>query len=268
MFGCRCRAVIWNDVRNPARGLVKRTDFVANYIFDDGYPTLEECKAVVPQPEKWAYVLFHNNWYAVNAQSYRKAIVVSKEHAFVKMSRDGHFRCLQQEAPIPEILEIHNIGPGHWVDGIYCDLLRIDPEISVVRHDGHPYTDAMTISNTVVVVGIQFFATDICIRNGNYVNHAFKHYFNDRSMEDQLEIIRDLRDQGIEYLNPFTQNTAVDEKDKNRQKRAREKGIDMGEIVDDRLVLGGVKVMDDSDIFADQRANGMPYEGFRRRRKD
>lgn len=44
MFGKRVNAVIWNDNKNPARGFNKKTRFVANYIFEDGYGALEECK--------------------------------------------------------------------------------------------------------------------------------------------------------------------------------------------------------------------------------
>lgn len=267
MYGKRVNAVIWNDVRNPARGEIKRTRFVASYILDDGFASLEECKAAVPEPSKWAYVRFCGNWYAVNADSYRCVIVVSREYVRISEYAGGSDSVVTKHLPKKAFLEglkdiaPHDIGPRRWTDGVFQDFLRIDPDLQVTYGDGKIYTDPVQFINTVIVLGNFFFATDICIRTDNYVNHVFKHYYNDRSMERVYAEIKGLRSNGIEYWNPFTKNTATDEADKNRQKKAREKDLDMGEINEDREYLGEQKMMDISDTFADARANGMAYEG-------
>lgn len=266
MIGKRVSAVIWNDTKNPARGANKRTRFIASYILDDGYGDIESCKEAVPHPERWAYVCFCGNWYAVNAQSYDLIQLVSKDAVHKKRGYAQHEVYSPEEAEFPHLYP-HSIGPKYWVDGIYRDFLRIDPNLQVVDHNGIPFGDILTVSNTVVVIGIFFFATDVCIRRPGYVNHVLTHYYNDRSMEERLEKIEVLKGLGIEFWNPFSENIATDEKDKNRQKRAREKGIDMGVIHDDRERIGDVPVMDASDLFADRRADEMPFkEGSNKRR--
>jgi len=221
MYGKRVDAVLWNDFDNPVRGEDKRTKFIANYIFDDGFASLEECASAVPDPEKWAYVCFCENWYAINAQSYISLISVSKEAVYVKES----FDTISRQKKIPKFIRSHDIGPVFWANGIFCDLADIDPYLMVVRYDGVPFLDIVTISNTVVAFGMLFFATDICIRTDNYVWHVFPHYFSSNSMKYKIEKIRNLRKHGFQYWNPFSNNVAVNERDKNKQKRIRENNI-------------------------------------------
>lgn len=156
----------------------------------------------------------------------------------------------------------HKIGPKKWTDGIYQDLLRIDPDLNVVNSKGKPYTGETTIVNTVIAFGTFFFATDICIRTNKYVEHVFYHYYNDRSMESIWLKINHFRKHGIQYWNPFNDNVAMDQNDMRRQKNKREKDIEMGEICENREMFGNTKIMDDSDCFADNRTHGMLYEGF------
>lgn len=157
MYGKRCNAIIWNDTNNSARRPVDvRSRFVANYIFDDGFSSLEECKNTVPEPEKWAFVRFCGNWYAVNMYSYHSLIVVSKDFVYTstykKYNRSYHERYAREDYVYPSSLREHYAGDSEWRDGIFQDLRRITDDIVVVKHNNIPYQTMRTIKNTIIVV--------------------------------------------------------------------------------------------------------------------
>ena len=270
MYGKRCNAVIWNDNYNPARGLVKRTRFVASYIMDDGFPSMEECQASLSHPDLWAYFCFCGHWYAIHADSYYQEVLVSKEAVYISKFYQNGGSIREKHHPDYNVSEYivkkHNAGPRKWTDGIYQDLLRIDPELQVLMSNGKPYRGKANLVNTVIIFGTFFFVTDICIRTDNYVRHVFYHYFNERSMDFNWRKIEIFRSQDQEYWNPFSNHTAKDSKDMQKQKRMREKGISMGEIIENREFIGNTKVMDDSDAFADNQAAGIYHGNFSYRR--
>lgn len=241
MFGKRVKALIWNDFL-PGQSDARRW-FVANYIFDDGFASLEECKEAVPSPEMWAYVCFCDNWYAVNADSYYRLIVVSKENIHISTGQ------WQKADSIPSDIEFHDIGQKLWTQGIFSDFKVIDPALCVVDSEGYQF-DAVTTSNTVVAFGIPFFTNFIKIKNDRYVRHILAHYYNDNSMAEKMMRVRELREYGFEYWNPMSDEFVYDENAKNRIKRNAEKGIDMGEVHDNRPIIGRYAAMTAEDELA------------------
>ena len=254
MFGKRVVAVIWNEMSRQSGD--KRTRFVAYYLFDDGFSSLSECKQNVPEPEKWAYVCFCDNWYAVNSDSYHRTIIATKENIILN---EDEIEIIDK---IPPYLSPHRINQRLWMNGIYLDLETIDSNLKVVDSDGH-FPDPVTISNTIVTFGIPCFISEICIRRDTYAKHILTHYFNDRSLECQLEEIKELRDEGYEYWNPFNGERSSNEKEHRRNKRTSEKGIDMGPIINNRIYIGDVRCMNVADEIADYRAQTF-YKPYRR----
>lgn len=249
-YGKRVNAIIWNDSRRRD----PRTRFVANYIFDDGFDSLDECATAVPRPADYAYVCFCGQWYAVNLVSYHREIVVSREFCHYKRDWDPVRRCsVSEKIAISEFdfPDTMHTDPGRsaWKRGIRTDLERIDADILVCDVSGRPFADRVFINNSIIAFGICFFTNEISIKTDSYVYVVLNHYFGARSVEHfAFSVLPELRKSGVCYWNPYTDDCSYTDSERQAKRRKRESGVDMGEIIDNRQIVNGVKVMDAYDL--------------------
>ena len=182
----------------------------AVYVFDDGFESLEEAKKAVENtgchPENFRYVRFCNGWYAVYVRGYSRNVVISSE--CIK----GNLEAFQETHEItasPELFASPSVPDRKpWQHGIVHDLLLADENIAVCTADGNDERSAVMTNNVIITFGIQYFASELCIRSDSYVRHVFSRYFNPLSMEYIWQDIRELRDSGIEYYNPFIKTSS------------------------------------------------------------
>jgi len=244
MFAKKVEAVIWMD--RTAKGDMRRC-FTPLYIFDDGFPSIEECMGAVKEQGlsecDFVYLRFCGFWYAVNIHSYKSHVVVTAEHIFSSEFAFSFFSkfSIEEAKSIDFRINSFSTDRKKWQDGIEIDLRRIDPDI-FIETNAQKKTSVLE-NNTIITFGLHFFKTEICIRTNDYVDHVFANYFNDKSLQYQAETIRYLRIDGTEYYNPFTGSESRSYAESRKKQKELLQGLDPGETITIPEIFPGVKLM-------------------------
>lgn len=257
MYGKKVKALIWNDETFQSKDI--RRTFQPVYIFDYGFDTLEEAKQAVTEEDYeedcFRYVCFCKQWYPAHLHSFYEGMVISRNRIRHYEEAFGNWVTIPRHKNLkPEILDFF-AGSNAWQKGIYEDLSIIDESVCVYASEGASISDVET-NNTLITFGIPHFSTEICIRTNSYTEHVFQHYYSDKSMEYEMKKVKELRSMGVEYYNPFSKETSINEKEKNRKNRSMLKNVDMDKTVyDNRRIsaLNGRRIMTPEDVEAARR---------------
>lgn len=231
MFAKKVDACFW--VNETASGK-KKQRFAALYVFDDGYKTQEKCEKAIEKlglTQKFACISFCGQWYGLSMQSTDTHIVVTKENVYFSLSLYAEYSVY----PIKEAKHAwfapfeFRMDKKFWQDGIYRDLLMVDPNALVV-YEGVAHKTGSFAANALVCFGLHFFKTEICIRTDAYTEHAFAHYFGNRELRDISGTIAQLRADGYEYYNPFTKEKSRNYKESHRKTKALLLDVDMANV--------------------------------------
>ena len=260
MFAKKVQATIWNDelakksnrscgyqARDPRR------NFVATYIFDDGFESKAQCLEHLRhcgfREQDFLLVRFTGQWYAVNFQSYGSHLLVTAEgFLYQGMAFQTTERIGEEEA---RTLRIDPAWPDNkmWQDGIMQDLLLLDKNL-YIESNGKPVpADSILFNNAAIIFGIPFFITEICIRTSSYTDHVLRNYYSDASLDRLLPKIDDFRKDGVEYYNPFRDTFSLDEKAKRKKEKVLLGTLSTGPVVKRPEQPGGGKQMRDREAY-------------------
>lgn len=197
MFNKVVDAVVWDDCRKPGR----RESFAAEYVFDEGFSSLDECAGILVDPEKYVYLWFCDQWYAINGRGRKSWLVITKNSCY-EVSRG---RVLKTLLPVYNFKEtfFHDSGRKRWPAGIFLDLVHIDPNLELQGCDGIPAKSLVETSNAAFMFGSLFFSSALRL-DYDCLSHVLPHYFEGKELERKWNVADRLMQDHAFSWNPFT----------------------------------------------------------------
>lgn len=272
MFARKVQSVIWMDRAYQARGMDARRQFEALYIFPDGFTSSDEAADTVKtlgfDRHSFLYLSFCGMWYAVHINSYYNHAVLAKEKAYYTTERFGvvHTADITSVSPATTAAEGEPLQDNKkWQDGICRDLQMLDADISLADAGGRRIPESRILwNNALVSFGVNFFVREIKIATDKYVEQVFSNYYSDRSLSYEYEKVRELRNCGCMYYNPFLKTTSRTESEKKKKEKALLKGLSIPPAPSREEAAPGIKPMREREVHP-CRIYGSSDRGFWKR---
>lgn len=214
-YGKRVSSISWDDYRSCDN----KKEFDAEYIFDDGFDSIDEIKAALPEPEKYVYVRFCDQWYAVNGRGRSFWLVVAADKCYECSS--GIIRIFPLAAYSFPKIHYHDAGRSRWREGVFLDLVRIDPDIEVQSADGQPAGDLTEASNTIIMFGSLFFTGELLVGSDGILNNVLPYYYGGDDLDKKWAEADRLRRSMVYSWNPFTGECSHSEAVRDNRKRIK-----------------------------------------------
>lgn len=208
--------ISWPDCRKSGHIL----HFDAEYDFDSGFAQQDMCKSVIPDADKYVYLLFCGQWYAINGRGARSWQVVTAENCYEWNA--GSIKVV----PLPEYefpdINYHDAGRSRWQPGIFRDLVLIDNRLTLFDSACSMIHQLTEISNAVCMFGSLFFSTELPLFADELLERVLPYYFEGDMLERKWEEADRLSRGNVYSWNPFTGETSGSKVVYDHKKREKE----------------------------------------------